>query len=100
VDAGVSEDHYDDLLDYAASDRYTDREKAALGYTDAIVWDSNLATDELWDRLHQHFSSAELTELGYFIALTSGQQRWIKTLQLGHREVLADTDAGLSVPTS
>jgi alkylhydroperoxidase family enzyme len=100
VDAGVSEDHYDDLLDYAASDRYTDREKAALGYTDAIVWDSNLATDELWDRLHEHFSSAELTELGYFIALTSGQQRWIKTLQLGHREVLADTDAGLSVPAS
>ncbi|HEY5685554.1 MAG TPA: hypothetical protein VIY70_09305, partial [Acidimicrobiia bacterium] len=56
----------------------------------------SLATDELWDRLHSHFSPAELTELGFFIALTSGQQRWIKTLQLGHREVLADTEAGLA----
>ena len=26
-------------------------------------------------------------ELGFFIALTSGQQRWIKTLGIGHNEV-------------
>lgn len=96
VDAAVAEDHYDDLLSYQDSTRYTAREKAALGYTDAIVWDSNLATDELWEELHAHFTPAELTELGYFIALTSGQQRWIKTLQLGHREVLSDTEAGLA----
>ncbi len=96
VDAGAAEDRYDDLLMFQSSDRYTEREKAALAYTDAVVWDSNLATDELWERLHEHFTAAELTELGFFIALTSGQQRWIKTLQLGHREVLADTEAGLA----
>jgi alkylhydroperoxidase family enzyme len=96
VDAGVTEDRYDDLLMFQNSDQYTEREKAALAYTDAIVWDSNLATDELWDNLHAHFTPAELTELGFFIALTSGQQRWIKTLQLGHREVMADTEAGLA----
>jgi alkylhydroperoxidase family enzyme len=96
TDAAVTEDHYDDLLTYASSDRYTEREKAALAYTDAVVWDSNLAGDELWERLHRLFTPAELVELGSFVALTSGQQRWIKTLQLGHREVLADTDAGLA----
>ena len=37
----------------------------------------------------------ELVELGFFIALTLGQQRWIKTLGIGHKEVLADTAAGL-----
>ncbi len=95
-DADVAEDHYDDLLQFEQSDRYTAREKAALAYTDAVVWDSTLATDELWDRLHSHFTPAELTELGFFIALTSGQQRWIKTLQLGHLEIMADTDAGLT----
>lgn len=95
VDADVDEGRYDDLLGFATSDRYTEREKAALAWTDAIVWNADLATDEVWDRLHAHFTPAELTELGYFIALTSGQQRWIKTMQLGHREVLADTDAGL-----
>lgn len=96
ADADVTEDHYDDLLAFESSAKYTEREKAALAYTDAIVWDAGLATDEVWDRLHAEFTSAELVELGSFIALTSGQQRWIKTLDLGHREVLADTDAGLA----
>jgi alkylhydroperoxidase family enzyme len=95
TDAGVTEDHYEDLLSYAASDRYSEREKAALAYTDAIVWDAGLATDAMWDELHRHFTPDELVELGFFIALTSGQQRWIKTLELDHLQVLADTEAGL-----
>jgi hypothetical protein len=59
------------------------------------VWDADLADDELWARLHEHFSEPELVELGFFIAVTLGQQRWIKTLGIGHGEVLADTSAGL-----
>ncbi len=95
TDAGVEEDHYDDLLTFEQSDRYTDREKAALAYTDAIVWDPDLATDAVWDRLHANFTPAEIVELGSFVALTSSQQRWIKTLDIGHKEILADTDTGL-----
>lgn len=95
-DAAVEEDHYEDLLEYRTSPRYTGREKAALGYTDAIVWNADFADDALWRELDTHFTSAELTELGFFIALTSGQQRWLKTLDLGHRELLADTEAGLA----
>ena len=34
-------------------------------------------------------------ELGFFVALTLGQQRWIKTLGIGHHEFLAGTDGGL-----
>jgi len=96
VDAGVAEDHYDDLLQFEKSDRYSDREKAALRYTDAIVWNADFADDAMWASLHEHFTEPELVELGFFIALTSGQQRWIKTLDVGHREILADTDAGLA----
>ena len=94
-DSGVDETHYDDLLQFQESDRYTGREKAALAYTDAIVWDAGLATDEVWDRLHREFTAPELVELGFFIALTSGQQRWLRTLDIGHREILNETDAGL-----
>jgi hypothetical protein len=36
----------------------------------------------------------ELVELGFFVALTLGQQRWIKTLGIGHGEVLGDTTTG------
>jgi alkylhydroperoxidase family enzyme len=100
ADAGVAEDHYDDLIRFATSDEYTSREKAALAYTDAIVWDASLATDEMWEALYREFTPPEIVELGSFIALTSGQQRWVKTLNLGHGEVMADTEAGLVAPAA
>lgn len=65
-------------------------------WTRAIVWDSELASDALWSELHEHFSEEELVELGFFIALTFGQQRWIKTLGIGHGEVLGGSTAGLA----
>ena len=60
------------------------------------MWNSEIADDMLWKQLHQHFTVPELVELGFFVALTLGQQRWIKTLGIGHREVLGDTTAGLA----
>ena len=95
VDADAGEDRYSDLLEYKTSTQYTDREKAALGYTDAVVWNSDLADDALWEQLNSHFTPPEIVELGFFIALTSGQQRWLKTLDLGHKEFMADTDVSL-----
>jgi hypothetical protein len=68
----------------------------ALTYASAIVWNSGIADNALWAKLHQHFTVPELVELGFFIALTFGQQRWIKTLGIGHGEVLAGTTAGLA----
>jgi hypothetical protein len=50
----------------------------------------------LWAKLHEHFTVPELVELGFFIALTLGQQRWIKTLGIGHSQVLADNTVGLA----
>jgi hypothetical protein len=68
----------------------------ALTYASAIVWNADIADEALWTKLHQYFSDPELVELGFFIALTLGQQRWIKTLGIGHQEVLADTTTGLA----
>ncbi len=63
------------------------------------MWNSEIADEPLWERLHQHFTVPELVELGFFVALTLGQQRWIKTLGIGHGEVLGDTTTGLA-PTA
>jgi alkylhydroperoxidase family enzyme len=93
---GLTEDKYDELLNFTVSNKFSEREKVALTYTSAIVWNSEIADDALWVKLHQHFTVPELVELGFFIALTLGQQRWIKTLGIGHAEVLADTAAGLA----
>ncbi len=92
----MPEAQYDEFLHFADSDAFTEREKAALTHTSAIIWNAEIADDALWARLHRLFTVPELVELGFFIALTLGQQRWIKTLGIGHREVLADTGAGLA----
>ena len=93
---GLTEEKYDELLNFADSEKFSPREKAALTYTSAIVWNADIADDALWARLHQHFTVPELVELGFFIALTLGQQRWIKTLGLEHRQAPAETSEGLA----
>jgi alkylhydroperoxidase family enzyme len=61
-------------------DRFTPREQLALRWAQAIVWDADLATDELWDGLHAEFSEPELVELGCAIGFALGQQHWERTL--------------------
>ena len=92
----MTEQKYLALLEFDTSDKFTEREKVALAWTRAIVWAAEEADDKLWAKLHQHFTEPELVELGYFIGITLGQQRWIKTLGIKHGEMLADTDAGLA----
>jgi alkylhydroperoxidase family enzyme len=92
---GVVEADYLDLLNFEKSSRYDDRQKAALAWAEAITWD--LPTDDaLWARLHKHFSEPELVEIGFFIALTMGQQRWLRTLDIEHHQVLPGTDASMA----
>jgi alkylhydroperoxidase family enzyme len=90
VKGGLEEAQYDDLLNFEKSNRYNERQKAALAYAEAITW--HLDTDDaFWQRLHQHFSEPELVELGCFVALTMGQQSWLRLLNIEHHQVLAGT---------
>ena len=82
------EDQVKDLINFEASTRYNDKQKAALSYAEAITWDLPV-DDKFWARLHKHFSEPELVEIGYFIALTMGQQRWLRTLNIEHHQILA-----------
>ena len=86
--AGMTEDATLDLINFESSKRYDERQKAALSYAEAITWDLPV-DDAFWERLHRHFSEPELVEIGYFIALTMGQQRWLRTLGIEHHQVLA-----------
>ena len=92
---GVIEDQVRDLLEFEKSSRYNGRQKAALAYAEAITW--RLETDDaFWERLHRHFSEPELVELGCFIALTMGQQSWLRLLNIEHHQVMAGTDASMA----
>jgi alkylhydroperoxidase family enzyme len=93
--AGMVEEHVKDLLNFEKSTRYSERERAALAYAEAITW--HLDTDDaFWERLRRHFSEPELVELGCFIALTMGQQSWLRLLNIDHHQVLAGTAASMA----
>jgi alkylhydroperoxidase family enzyme len=91
----VVEDHVKDLINFESSTRYDERQKAALAYAEAITWDLPV-DDKFWARLHRHFSEPELVEIGYFIALTMGQQRWLRTLDIEHHQVLAGESGSMA----
>jgi alkylhydroperoxidase family enzyme len=69
--------------------QFSGREQLALRFAQAIVWDSDLAGDELWEGLHAEFTEPELVELGCAIGFVLGQQHFERTLGL-------EPQAGLS----
>jgi alkylhydroperoxidase family enzyme len=63
---------------------YEGRERAAVEWAHAIVWDADLATDELWERLHAHFGEAELVDLGCAVGFALGRDHFLRTLPRAH----------------
>ena len=47
------------------------------------------------EQLYQYFSEAEIVEIGYFVSITMGQQRWLRTLNIDHHKVLTGTSASM-----
>jgi alkylhydroperoxidase family enzyme len=91
----LQEAQADDLVNFEKSVKYTERQKAALAYAEAITW--RLDTDDaFWSRLYKHYTEAELVELGCFIALTMGQQSWLRLLDIEHHQVMAGTAASMA----
>lgn len=96
AEAGLTEREFDEVIEFRRSTVLGEREKAALLWAEAIAWDPEMADDEVWDQLHRHFTEPELVELGYFIGLTMGQQKFLKTLKLTHGDLDTESMAGLA----
>ena len=97
VAGGLVEMQFDELLNFEGSDRYDDRQKAALRYAQAIAWGpASVDEDLMWAELNASFTEPELVELGCFIGLTFGQQSWIRLLGINHHQYLAGTAASLA----
>jgi alkylhydroperoxidase family enzyme len=92
---GLLEDDVKDLLDFDKSARFTPRQKAALRLAEAITWGLE-STDELWSGLNENFDTGSIVELGFFIGLTMGQQRWNRLINMKHNQFMAGTNGGLA----
>jgi AhpD family alkylhydroperoxidase len=94
--AGLTEREFDDVIEFRDSEKFSPREKAALLLAEAIAWDPGMADDAVWDALHANFTEPEIVELGYFIGLTMGQQKFLKTLGIKHGDLDSSGVAGLA----
>ena len=92
---GLAEGQYDELMNFESSPAFSERQKAALAYAEAIAWHLD-TDDEFWARMRRQFSEPELVELGCMIGLTLGQQSWLRLLNIEHHEVMAGENASMA----
>ncbi len=69
--SGFSDDELLALPRYRQSDRFTEREKAALDYTVAVMRTPVEVTDELFDRMKEHFSDEQVVEITALLTLVN-----------------------------
>ncbi|MBV9486954.1 MAG: carboxymuconolactone decarboxylase family protein [Frankiaceae bacterium] len=82
VEAGVTEDLLVGVADWRTSERYTDREKIALDFTEQFCGDSAGISDEFMARLGEHFDAGEIVELALVIGKYLSQGRFMQVLGL------------------
>lgn len=80
---GLTEDVIADLFDFATSDKFTTREKAALHYADLFKQGEHaIDKAEVYRELQMHFSDEEIIELGMLCAQTDGVGKLVKSLEV------------------
>jgi AhpD family alkylhydroperoxidase len=80
---GLTEDMLNDLADYADSDKFSPREKAALHFADLFKQgEHTINKDEVYQELARHFSDEEIIELGMLCAQTDGVGKFVKSLNV------------------
>lgn len=74
--AGESDKRIDTLMGWKISPHFSDAERAALAWVDAVtkITDGH-APDDLFDELKLHFSNAEISDLTFAISIMNALNR-------------------------
>ena len=79
---GISTEKIEALNDYAKSPLFSDAEKVALEYADAITDTNRDVGDELFARLQQHYDDDTIAELTMIIAWENASARFNRALRI------------------
>ncbi len=82
VKAGVAGDKLAALESWATSERFTERERVALGFAEAIVRDDAEVSDECYARVTEHFSEAEIVEIVFIVGYQVFASKFAKAFAL------------------
>lgn len=76
MQAGATQDKIRQIEHAAASPLFTDRERVALEYAEAMTVTGQKVTDELFARARRHFSEPEIVELTAAAALENFRSKF------------------------
>lgn len=81
-EAGLSDEKILALAEYATSPHYSEPERVALAYADAITFTDRDVDDALFARLQQHFSDDAIVELTAIIAWENSSSKFNRALRV------------------
>jgi len=70
------------LLSYEDSPQFTEREKAALEFSEQITRDDRQVSDECFSRVRRHFSQREIVELTFIVGYQTFASKFAKAFEL------------------
>lgn len=77
---GIPADKLDEVWEYKTSTKFTDAERVAIEFSIAAASQPNDVTDELFDRMKQHWSEGEIVEITALVAYFGFMNRWNDTM--------------------
>jgi alkylhydroperoxidase family enzyme len=77
---GIDEVKFDAVWEFRTSSLFTEAERVAIEFTIAASSQPNEVTDELFDRMKQHWSEGQIVEMTGVIALFGFLNRWNDTM--------------------
>ena len=84
---GVSEEKIDALADYANNDLFSQAERLALEFSDAMTITGRDVSDELFARLRGFYDEDALTELTATIAWENASSKFNRALRVPSQEL-------------
>ena len=82
------------LENYANSDLYSDAERAALEYAEAITYSDRDVSEELFARLRKYYGEDELVELTAIISWENFSSKFNRALRVEAQNLWEKAEAG------
>ena len=84
---GISTEKIDALPDYTASELYSESERVALEYADAITFTTKDVNDDLFARLRKHYDDDAIVELTAVIAWENASSKFNRALRVPSQQL-------------
>ena len=84
---GVSVEKITAVSDWSESDRFSEPERVALSYADALTLSEQDVSDRLFEQVCEHFDQSAVIELTAVIAWENASSKFNRALRVGSQQL-------------